>query len=86
MSATRAVRLAVEAHAMEARRYRAGSTPEQCMAEALEAARPYLEAEGLRKAADAWGDGTEGFPYAWLHERADAIEDTPYTEQETTNG
>lgn len=30
--------------------------------------------EVLRQAADAWGDGAEGFPYQWLHDRADEIE------------
>lgn len=29
--------------------------------------------EALREAADEWGDGTEGFPHAWLHEWADKI-------------
>jgi hypothetical protein len=33
-----------------------------------------VKAEALREAADAWGDGIEGFPYAWLHERADELE------------
>lgn len=33
-----------------------------------------VQAEILRKAADAWGDGIEGFPYHWLHERANEIE------------
>lgn len=36
--------------------------------------RAEAKAEGLREAADVWGDGTEGFPYPWLHERADQIE------------
>lgn len=29
--------------------------------------------EVLRQAADAWGDGIEGFPYQWLHDRADEL-------------
>lgn len=33
------------------------------------------KAAALREAADAWGDGREGFPYHWLHERADKIEE-----------
>lgn len=39
-----------------------------------------VKAEALREAAEEWGDGNEGFPYAGLHERADQIE------QEARNG
>lgn len=33
-----------------------------------------VKADALREVADEWGDGTEGFPYGPLHERADEIE------------
>lgn len=33
-----------------------------------------VKANTLREFADEWGDGTEGFPYGPLHERADGIE------------
>lgn len=32
------------------------------------------QVETLRSAAEGWGDGSEGFPYHWLLERADEAE------------
>lgn len=34
-----------------------------------------VKADALREAAEHWGDGNEGFPYNWLMNRANEIED-----------